>query len=69
MDSHDEDIAVLFDDATIARIDAVRAKLARPSHEVTREDALREIILRALDRAEQDPTFLRNVEEPRGPMQ
>ena len=67
MKKHDEHVAVRLDEITIARIDALRAKLAQPWGDATRSDVLREIIVKALDRAEQDPSFLRDPAEKHGP--
>jgi hypothetical protein len=58
MKKPDEDVALDLDDATVARVDALLPKLARPGHEPTRADVLRAMIETALERAEKDASFL-----------
>jgi|HubBroStandDraft_6_1064221.scaffolds.fasta_scaffold141627_2 hypothetical protein len=67
MEKHDQHVAVRLDDDIVARIDALLPKLARPWGEPTRSEVIRLMLTTALDRAEKDPTFLRDdAAEPEG---
>jgi|HubBroStandDraft_3_1064219.scaffolds.fasta_scaffold964284_1 hypothetical protein len=53
-----EHVAVRLDRDVIQRIDALAPQLSQPSHDATRSDVLRRLILRGVELAEQDPAFL-----------
>lgn len=52
-------VAVRLDEETLARIDALAAKLSTEWHDATRSEALRLLIGEALARLEGDPELLR----------
>ena len=64
MSQPSEHVAVRLDKDVIERIDALSRQLVQPSHDASRTDVLRRLILRGLEQAEKDPAFLQKPVVP-----